>query len=206
MAITLRDTEVVVGPVRFAYAHVFEPHAAVEGADKKYSVTLIIPKDNTALMAKVKAALEAACKVERARNNGKLSQKFRLPIKDGDKEYADKPEFANAYVLNTSSKNAPQILKPGASKGVFITITDERELYSGCYGYASINFFEYNSPANKGVTAGLNHLLLTKKGDYLGGKVSAEATFANADLPDDIFGSDLEGGASASEVTDDLPF
>ena len=36
----------VIGEVRFSYLHVFEPWAAEEGANKNYTATLLIPKDN----------------------------------------------------------------------------------------------------------------------------------------------------------------
>ena len=36
-----RETKVVVGPARFSYLHVWEPVAIGEGAEKKYSVSVI---------------------------------------------------------------------------------------------------------------------------------------------------------------------
>jgi len=72
-------------------------------------------------------------------------------------------------------------------KNALVQITDEEEVYSGCYGYASVNFFAFNTAGNKGVAAGLNNVLKTRDGDYLGSRVSAEADFADvaAQLNDD---------------------
>ena len=36
--------KIVTNKVRFSYAHVFQPQAAIEGGTPKYSVSLIIPK------------------------------------------------------------------------------------------------------------------------------------------------------------------
>ena len=49
-----------IGPVRFSYVHVFEPRKGNQGEAPKYSVTLLIPKSDTALVARVKAAIQAA--------------------------------------------------------------------------------------------------------------------------------------------------
>jgi hypothetical protein len=70
-----------------------------------------------------------------------------------------------------------------------VEVTDEDEVYSGCYGVASVNFFAFNNAGNKGVAAGLNNVLKTKDGEYLGGRTSAQSEFGD-DL--DQYGDDAE--------------
>ena len=60
MARRLSDTRVVTGTVRLSYAHLFEPYSATEGQEKKYSVSLLIPKYDTATIKIVKDAIEKA--------------------------------------------------------------------------------------------------------------------------------------------------
>ena len=37
-------TNVTTGEVRFSYAHLFKPYAAMQGQEEKYSVTVLVPK------------------------------------------------------------------------------------------------------------------------------------------------------------------
>ena len=58
-------------------------------------------------------------------------------------------------------------------------------MYSGCYVYASVNFYAYNTSGNKGIAAGLNNVLKVADGEPLGGRISAEADFYDMDIPED---------------------
>ena len=50
-------TQITTGRVRFSYVNAFTPRAAQEGAQPKYSVTLLIPKTDKNTIAKIKAAI-----------------------------------------------------------------------------------------------------------------------------------------------------
>ena len=51
-------TQITTGRVRFSYVNAFTARAAQEGAQPKYSVTLLIPKTDKNTIAKIKAAIE----------------------------------------------------------------------------------------------------------------------------------------------------
>ena len=51
--------KIVTGKVRFSYANVWEPQS-VNGSEPKYSVSLIIPKNDKKTLEKVNNAIEAA--------------------------------------------------------------------------------------------------------------------------------------------------
>ena len=52
------STKVITGPrTRWSYANVWEPKS-INGSDPKYSVSLIIPKDDTKTLEKIKAAFD----------------------------------------------------------------------------------------------------------------------------------------------------
>ena len=53
-------TKVVTGLVRLSYANVWEPKAANENAQPKYSVSIIIPKSDKATLKKINDAIDAA--------------------------------------------------------------------------------------------------------------------------------------------------
>ena len=181
-------TKVKIGVVRFSYVHIFQPEAAAEGAEKKYSLSLLIPKSNTVLVGEIKAAIEAAVKAEYP---AKRPANLRLPLRDGDTERDEDEAYKGCWFLNASSKKKPGIVKlmkiDGETK--MVEVTNEEDVYSGCYGYASVNFYCYDKAGNKGVTAGLSNVLKIRDGEFLGGRVSAETDFGELDLdsltPDD---------------------
>lgn len=175
-----------IGPVRFSYVHVFEPRKGDQGETPKYSVTLLIPKSDTALVERVKAAIQAAYTAGIASVfGGQAPAKgtARNPLRDGDAEKSEDPNYEGMYFINASCKTAPGVVKPNPTGNPkFVAITDQNEFYSGCYGYANIRFYAYNNRGNKGVSAGLNNLLKTRDGEFLGGRANADADFHDIDL------------------------
>ena len=61
-------------------------------------------------------------------------------------------------------------------------ILTRSEVYSGVYGRASVNFYAFNQSGNKGIGAGLNNVLKTRDGEFLGGRVSADTDFNGVNL------------------------
>mgnify|MGYP000519516745 CR=1 FL=1 len=53
-------TRVTTGEVRLSYVHLFKPYAFQPGQEEKFSVTVLIPKTDTATKARIDAAIEAA--------------------------------------------------------------------------------------------------------------------------------------------------
>lgn len=174
-------TKVITGVnTRWSYANVWHPKA-INGGAPKYSVSLIIPKSDTATVNKIKAAIQAAYDDGEAKlkGNGKsvppLSA-LKTPMRDGDLERPDDDAYKNAYFINANSATAPGIVDSDRQP-----IIDTSEVYSGVYGRASINFYAFNSNGNKGIACGLNNLQKIKDGEPLGGKSRAEDDFADAD-------------------------
>ena len=184
-AITNQMTKVITGKVRFSYVFVFTPRAPSPGQDPKYSVRLLIPKSDRETLHKIKAAIEAAKQQGLKLWGGKLPAGLKSPVRDGDEEFPDQPEYAGHYFVNASSKQ-----KPGLVDRFKSPIEDSTDLYSGCYGRASLNFFPFNQAGNRGIGCGLNHLQKLADGDYLGGRSRAEDDFDDdflADESDDSF-------------------
>jgi hypothetical protein len=183
-------TKVMIGEVRFSYVHLFAPDQIDDSSEPKYSVSLIIPKSNKRLINDIKAAIDIALENGvSSKFGGKKPTGWKSPLRDGDLDRPDDNAYANSFFINASSRMKPGVVKRDKvlGKNALVQITDEEEVYSGCYGYASVNFFAFNTAGNKGVAAGLNNVLKTRDGDYLGGRVSAEADFADvaAQLNDD---------------------
>lgn len=172
MAVTNLDTKVITGKVRLSYAHLFKPVAISEGQEPKYSVCLLIPKSDKVTLKKIKSAVEAAKQTGASLWGGKIPAGLKIPLRDGDEERPDQPEYAGHYFINANSK-----LKPGIVDKDLNEILDSTEVYSGCYARASVNFFPYNQAGNRGIGCGLNNVQKIADGDYLGGRSRAEDDF-----------------------------
>ena len=87
------NTKVITGKVRFSYAHVFEP-ASINGGDEKYSVSILIDKNDTKTISDINKAVEAAKQAGIAKFGGKIPQNLKLPLRDGDTEREDDENYA----------------------------------------------------------------------------------------------------------------
>lgn len=172
-------TKVVTGEVRFSYLHVFEPKS-IDGNEPKYSVSLLIPKTDKATLTKIKAAIEVAKQGGIGKFGGKIPANLKLPLRDGDAEKEDDEAYAGYYFINASCKTPPGLIFENGRK-----IEDSTELYSGCYGRASVNFYAFNTSGNKGIACGLNNLQKLRDGEPLGGRSRAEDDFADYIIEED---------------------
>ena len=167
-------TRVVTGEVRLSYANLFEAKS-IQGSKPKYSVSLIIPKSDKATLAKIEAAIDAAIEAGTAKFGGKRPNKaaLKLPLRDGDTERDDEA-YANSMFVNANSTTPPQVVDESLAP-----ILDRSQVYSGCYGRASITFYAFNTNGNKRIACGLGNVQKLRDGEPLGGgHVSAEEDFA----------------------------
>lgn len=133
--------KVITGPkTRWSYANVWEPKS-INGGTAKYSVCLLIPKEDTVTVEKIKKAIEAAYKEGEAKlkGNGKSVPPLaalKTPLRDGDVEKPDDESYAGHYFLNANNTTAPGIVDADRQP-----ILQRSEVYSGVYGRASISFY-----------------------------------------------------------------
>jgi len=185
MAKYVNPTKVITGVnTRWSYANVWQPKS-INGGAEKYSVSLIIPKSDTATINKIKAAIQAAYEEgeSKLKGNGKSVPPLaaiKTPLRDGDVERPDDPVYAGCYFINANSATAPGIVDADRQQ-----ILDRSEVYSGVYGRASINLYAFNSNGNKGIACGLNNLQKIRDGEPLGAKSRAEDDF-NTEEDDDF--------------------
>ena len=176
--------KVITGPdTRWSYVNVWEPKS-INGGPAKYSISLIIPKDDFSTVEKIKAAIQAAYEegAGKLRGNSKTVPpltSIKTPLRDGDIERPDDPVYADCYFINANSSTAPGIVDADRNP-----ILNRSEIYSGVYGRASISFFSFNVNGNRGIACSLNNLQKIRDGKPLGGKPSAETDFATDDEDD----------------------
>jgi len=174
-------TKVITGVnTRLSYFHCWEP-VSINGSKEKYSVSVLIPKSDKETIKAIEAAVDAAIEEGIAKFGGKKPNKaaIKLPLRDGDLERDDEA-YKGHYFVNANSTTAPQIVDKSVKP-----ILDRDEVYSGCYGRVSLNFYAFNSNGNKGVACGLGNIQKIKDGEPLGSRSSASDDFTS--LEDDDF-------------------
>ncbi len=179
---TNQETKVVTGEVRFSYLNVWEPKS-INDSEPKYSVSLLIPKSDTATLKAINKAIEAAKQNGITKFGGKIPANLKLPLRDGDADREDDPIYAGHYFINANCKTPPGLVYKNGQR-----IIDSTELYSGCYGRASITFYAFNTSGSRGIACGLNNLMKTRDGEPLGGRNRAEDDFAGYFEDDDFLG------------------
>jgi hypothetical protein len=156
------NTRAVTGKCRFAYVVLFNPRAIRAEQTPRYSLCLIIPKQDKETMEKINAAIDDAITLGETMW-GEIPRGLKTPLRDGDIERPDKPEYAGCYFINAVSNTKPGVVDKNLDE-----ISDSKVLYSGCFGRASIYFYPYNHSGNKGIGCGLRHVQKLEDGEPLG--------------------------------------
>lgn len=156
---------------RFAYVNCFTPSSRF--GEKKYSVTILIPKDDEETVNVISEAIEYTKEASKNKWNGRVPVNLHIPLHDGDDEKPDKAMFKNCYYLNAKSEEAPQVVDKNVQP-----IENKAELYAGCYGNVSLVFYGYNFSGNKGVGVLLGNIQKTKDGPKLSRKILATDEFS----------------------------
>ncbi|MGO5386547.1 DUF2815 family protein [Catenibacterium mitsuokai] len=167
-------TKVITGKnTRLSYFHGWEP-TSINGGPERYSVSVLIPKDDKETVKAINDAVDAAIEEGIAKFGGKKPNKaaIKLPLRDGDTEHEDEA-YAGHWFINANSKTAPQIVDKAVKP-----ILDRDEVYSGCYARVSLNFYAFNSNGNKGIACGLGNIQKIRDGESLGGRSSATDDFS----------------------------
>lgn len=183
-------TKVVTGLVRLSYVQIFSKKSFTEGTDAKYSLCILVPKKDTKTLKKIQAAMKSAAEEGiSTKFNGKKPSNLHMPLRDGDEERADKaPEYKGMYFFNCKSDRKPGIVDKDCNE-----IMDPDEVYSGCWGRVSVNFYPYSVNGNKGVAVGLNNVQKLKDDQRLGGAAASAEDDFNDDFEfseDDDFSID----------------
>lgn len=168
--------KVVTGEVRLSYVNLFEPRAIAEGQPAKYSTTILIDKEDKATIKSIQNAIQEV--ISSSQDILKGTKGLNSPLRDGDEE-KDSLEYEHHLFMNVSTKQPPMVVDEARQE-----IINPREVYSGCYGRVSMNFFAYNQAGNKGVGVALNAVQKTRDGEALGGGYTRASV-------DEDFGDDL---------------
>lgn len=171
-------TKVLTGEVRLSYANLVAPKAGKQpGSEPKYSVTLLIPKTDTATINNIKASMQAAYDEGVSKKWGGAHPQTQSILHDGDGLRRDGLPFGTEckghFVLTASSKTKPQVV---GLENLDCELAPS-DIYSGMYARVTINFFPYDRAGGKGVGCGLGNVLKLRDGEPLAGGASAASDF-----------------------------
>lgn len=151
-----------------SYPHLFQPRSVNPGDDPKYGVVVLIP-DTDPQLAQIMAIQEQ----EKA--NG-FPSGFPATGKLFCKPSTDYPGYHQV------SGGAKADQKPVVVDANMQPVMDPALVYAGAVAWVSFNSFTFNQPVNKGVSAGLNGVMITGEEGALGridGRPTAEAMFGD---------------------------
>lgn len=176
--------------VRVAYPHLFEPYAYQNGPNKKYEITLMIPKSDTKTMEDIKKGLAAA---KAKKWPASAVKDIQSPVKDGDEMSTD--AFKDHWIIR--AKATPRDGGAGRPGVVLPNLqpAGPDDIVSGDFCNVDINPYAYDQSGNKGLSFGLNNVQLAMKGDRIGsGKARPESVFE---------AMEMAGSPSTGETSDD---
>lgn len=169
---------VIITPVfRLSYPHVWEPVFNQLAKREEYSIQMLFDKAT----AKTGMA-EMAKLVNQLIAWKKWGPEAKKPFIDGDTKrdsqgvlIAEKnPCNKGMIIVRSWSKQAPGIVDPSGKH----PITQQDEIYGGCYCKAQLNAYAYDQAGNRGVSFGLLHIQKVKDGESFGTRTRAEDAFA----------------------------
>ena len=170
--------KVITGKVRFCYAHVFEPSVMEGSTTEKYSVSIVIDKDDKYTLGEIDRAVKNALRLGEGKLKGKTGKIYesaiKMPLRNGDEQRPDDDAYAGKMFVTANSTNRPGVVDANLNK-----IIDKDEFYSGCYGRASLTFYAYDFQGTKGIAVGLNNVQKLEDGERLSGGSSPESDFGD---------------------------
>ena len=149
------NTKVVTGSVKLNYVNIKEARSNQLSIEPKYSITIIIPKESNTM--------------------DKVPDNLITCLKDGDA--TGRKEYEDSFYINATSKYRPQVVDKD------LKILSPDELYNGCLGRVSINFYPYNhkDSGNCGISCELLNLQKLKDGEKIVNRASAVDDFSVVD-------------------------
>ena len=186
------QTRIQVKNVRLSFPSVFE-RSVFKGKEGKYKATLLIPKEDTKTLNRIKSLMKAVVAERRVKVP---SDKYCLSNGD-DYEYDG---YEDHMALTASSNRRPTVV----GRDLTPLTDDDEVIYAGCYVNALVGFWVQNNEFGKRVNANLFGIQFVRDGDAFGaGPVDVTKEFDKMDSDedeDDMFDDDEEEEEEEEEV------
>lgn len=149
-----------------SYPHLFTPRAVQQGDEPKFGVVVLI-RDNDPQLQAILALMEQEKKNGFPSGFPNTGRVFCKPS----------PDYPGWHQISGGA-NADQ--RPAVVDEQFTPITDPGRVFAGQVAHVSFNTFTYSTPVNKGISAGLNGVMITNETGELGridGRPTVEKMF-----------------------------
>jgi len=163
--------KIVTGKVRLLWPALFTPRG-FQGGPPKYSVEVLIPKSDKAMVKKFTDGIRQA--ISDRWGDQKSPSNVKVWFRDGDQEGRG-PAYEGHYFFSASDKQNP----PGVIDENRETVLDPHLVKSGDWGRVSITVFTYDKPS-PGVSFGLNNVQWLERGEPVGSRAAPEEDFKDA--------------------------
>ena len=175
----------ITGKVRLSFPNLFKPEMGGQFPSKQYKASFLWDKNDKACIEDLKALkIKVLATAKAAFGFAKLSE-FAHPFREGN----DKPEldgYKDCIFITAKSK-----YRPGVVNGQMNEITEESDIYGGCYVRASVYPYAYTASETlvdekgnrktvikKGISLRLGNVQKIAEGEAFGGKgTPADADF-----------------------------
>lgn len=155
------NTTLITPPGVLSFAHLFKPHAAVQGQEPRFSLVLIFSPESQktpeyqALRKAVHGAITKEWGAQKAADQAFLSR-LRLPFRKAEeKQYAG---YEPGHIfISPWTKSRPGVVD-GRNQDMM-----EADVWSGQVARASVRPFAYTQSGNMGVSFALNNVQIMKK-------------------------------------------
>lgn len=153
--------KVITGKVRINYPNLFIPRKVEYSDESRYSVSILIPKNDIETMEKINETIFKS-KEKGLLVWGDIPENIKTPLRDGDLEKPDNENYKNHYFINATSK-----FKPGVVDKRIKEIKNPEEIYPGCYCRASIEFYPFNINNQCGIGCSIKNLQKVSDGERI---------------------------------------
>jgi hypothetical protein len=189
MAMKTKPVNLVVGPVRLSYLHVFKPrpHFSKEGVEE-YSATLLIPKEPTKQCPNPR---EVGKQISDLVKNLVLGEwgdlkpaQYKNPLKDGDTECSattGEPKHPGYWFIRVASRAGDDWMGPVLIDGDRKHVKGPGAWEAGDWGRVKIRLYAYDN-GSKGIGAGLEAVQFLYKDEPFGKAQNPDAIAAEFDV------------------------
>lgn len=134
-------TKVVSGRLILHHPHLFTKWAYKDKTTSRYSVMLIIPKEDKETLRKIDVAIEETIKLSAPLNNGVIPQitDVAIPLRDGDSKVPSNIMYMGSQYMTASSQTPPGVINERK-----IPLFGDEQVPDCSYGRASFYFEPYN--------------------------------------------------------------
>ncbi len=161
---------------RGSFVNLLKARAQEEGAEAKFGMTVVLPKDSP-FWKRADAAVTAACEAKWGKRPAKLKYcELGGPWRDGDD--SDYEEFAGCYTMNVTSRDKVPVHFINED-GELERTEESARMYSGAFYKAELKAYAWDNKFGKGVSFNLDNVLFIRDGEAFAGRQSAAAAFAD---------------------------